>query len=253
MQHNIGPRAFHISYPRNGIDFHSLSLRSSHSTWCKKGPRNSIFLLGFQWIGRLMRSGGWLSAPQIHISVWSCVRYKCDLYLYKNFGYNQSINQSVKVYIQRLFKIPTQRRSRPTPSGDEQSCVDSKFDLYLVTLHNDRSKYLAQVNLWNVCLLRIYSNGRLRLEGVQGCDIIIVLWHNLTAMVITLSLLDIISFCLMYLFIMTLCHKEGVWRLALTLTPGLWLSTCKQLLLLYCDNCYIDHRPSLIHSFTPLQ
>jgi len=48
----------------------------------QNAAQNSLCLLGFQGIGGLGGSstGGWLPAPQIHISAWPCARYKIDFH-----------------------------------------------------------------------------------------------------------------------------------------------------------------------------
>ena len=55
------------------------------SSFPQKAARNSLFLIGFQGMGKLLGSSpaaGYISTYQIHISVWPCARYKFDMYLW---------------------------------------------------------------------------------------------------------------------------------------------------------------------------
>ena len=71
----MGSRAYHISAAkeRNRLP---LSLHSSNSLpYFKKQLKTHYFFFAFKEL-----AGGWLYAPQIHISVWPFTRYKFDLY-----------------------------------------------------------------------------------------------------------------------------------------------------------------------------
>ena len=72
-----GSRAFHVSAPKEWNQL-PLSLRSSNSLPSFKSGSKLIISpwLSSTWILNSIFPGGWLSAPQIHISVWPCARYK---------------------------------------------------------------------------------------------------------------------------------------------------------------------------------
>jgi len=75
---DMGSRAFHFSAPREWNRL-PLSLRSSNLP-----SKSFLKLIISSWLSTNWKFnwnslGGWLFAPQIHISVWPCARYKFEL------------------------------------------------------------------------------------------------------------------------------------------------------------------------------